>query len=138
MAMFIEKGGTRISVRSASDGTLHFLGTLIALRTAEPGSVILIEDIEAGLHPTRIRLLVEYLEAVTHERQIQVIATTHSPVVLQWLSDESLRNAIVFGRVPDHEGTIMRRLGDLPHFDEVVQRKGIDELFTTGWLEMAL
>jgi predicted ATPase len=138
MVMFVEKGGKRISARSISEGTLHFLGLLLALQTTKPGSVILIEDIEAGLHPTRIRLLVEYLEMVTRERQIQVIATTHSPVVLQWLSDESLRNAIVFGRVPEHEGTIMRRLGDLPHFDEVVQRKEIGELFTTGWLEMAL
>lgn len=138
MAIFVEKGGKRISARSISDGTLHFLGTLLALRTAEPGSVILIEEIESGLHPTRIRLLVEYLETVTRERGIQIIATTHSPVVLQWLSDEALRSTIVFGRVPEHEGTIMRRLGDLPHFDEVVQRKGIDELFTTGWLEMAL
>jgi predicted ATPase len=138
MAMFVERGGKRISARSISDGTLHFLGTLLALRTAQPGSVILIEEIEAGLHPTRIRLLVEYLETVTRERQIQVIATTHSPVVLQWLSDESLRNTIVFGRVPDHEGTIMRRLGDLPHFNEVVERAGIEEMFTTGWLEMAL
>lgn len=138
MAMFVEKGGKRISARSISDGTLHFLGTLLALRTAEPGSVILIEEIESGLHPTRIRLLVEYLETVTREREIQVIATTHSPVVLQWLSDQVLRDTIVFGRIPDREGTIMRRLGDLPHFDEVVQRKGIDELFTTGWLEMAL
>lgn len=32
----------------------------------------------------------------------------------------------------------MRRIGDLPHFSEVIQRKEIDELFTTGWLEMAL
>jgi predicted ATPase len=138
MAVFVEKCGKRISARSISDGTLHFLGTLLALRTAEPGSVILIEEIESGLHPTRIRLLVEYLETVTRERGIQIIATTHSPVVLQWLSDETLRSTIVFGRVPEHEGTIMRRLGDLPHFDEVVQRKGIDELFTTGWLELAL
>lgn len=138
MAMFVEKGGKRISARSVSDGTLHFLGTLLALRTAEPGSVILIEEIETGLHPTRIRLLVEYLETVTRERDIQVIATTHSPVVLQWLSDETLRNTVVFGRVPEHEGTIMRRLGDLPHFEEVIQKKGIEELFSTGWLEMAL
>jgi predicted ATPase len=138
MAIFVEKGGHRISARSISDGTLRFLGTLLALRTADPGSVVLIEEIEAGLHPTRIRLLVEYLEAVTRERNIQVIATTHSPVVLQWLSDETLRNVVAFGRVPEHEGTLMRRLGDLPHFNEVVARAGIEELFTTGWLEMAL
>jgi predicted ATPase len=138
MAIFVEKEGRRISARSISDGTLRFLGTLLALRTAEPGSVVLIEEIEACLHPTRIRLLVEYLEAATRDRGIQVIATTHSPVVLQWLSDESLRNVIAFGRVPDHDGTLMRRLGDLPHFDEAVARAGIEELFTTGWLEMAL
>jgi predicted ATPase len=138
MAMFVEKGGKRISARSLSDGTLRFLGMLLALRTAEPGSVILMEEVDTGLHPTRIRLLLEYLETVTREREIQVIATTHSPVILQWLSPEALRSTLVFGRVPEHEGTLVRRLGDLPHFDEVAQHKGIDELFTTGWMEMAL
>lgn len=138
MTVFVEKGGKRISIRSISDGTLHFLGTLLTLRTAEPGSLILIEEIESGLHPTRIRLLVEYLEAVTRELDVQIIATTHSPVLLQWLGDDALRNSIVFGRVPHHEGTVMRRLGDLPYFNEVVQREGIDEMFTIGWLEMAL
>jgi predicted ATPase len=138
MAMFVEKSGRRLSVRSASDGTLRFLGTLLALRLAPRDSVILLEEIDSGLHPTRIKLLVEYLETVTRERGIQVIATTHSPVILQWLSQQTLRDSLVFGRVPEHEGTLVRRLGDLPHFDEVAQHKSIDELFTTGWLEMAL
>lgn len=138
MAIFVEKGGTRISARSISDGTLHFLGTLLALQTAEPGEVFLIEELEDGLHPNRIHFLLELLESAVRQRNIQVIATTHSPVVLQWLAPEKLREVIVFGRVPDHEGTIMRRLGDLPHFEEVIQREGIDELFSTGWLEMAL
>ncbi len=138
MAVLVEKGGRRITARSLSDGTLRFLGMLVALRTAEPGSVVLMEEIEADLHPTRIRLLVEYLQAVTRERDVQIIATTHSPVVLQWLQDETLRGALVFGRVPEREGTLIRRLGDLPDFGEIVKRKGIDQLFATGWLEMAL
>lgn len=138
MAVLVEKGGRRITARSLSDGTLRFLGMLVALRTAEPGSVIAMEEIEADLHPTRIRILIEYLRAVTRERDVQIIATTHSPVVLTWLDDETLRRAIVFGRVPEREGTLMRRLGDLPEFSEIVKRKGIDQLFTTGWLEMAL
>lgn len=138
MTVVIEKGGRRITISSLSDGTLRFLGMLVALRTAAPGSVILLEDIEADLHPTRIRMLIEYLETVTRERNVQIIATTHSPVVLEWLSEEALQSAVVFGRIPEREGTVMRRLGDLPHFNEIVKRKGIDELFTTGWLEMAL
>ncbi len=32
----------------------------------------------------------------------------------------------------------MRRLGDLEHFEEVAASSGVGELFTTGWLEMAL
>jgi predicted ATPase len=138
MAIFVERGGTRVSARSISDGTLRFLGTLLALRTAQPGEVLLIEEIEEGLHPTRIKYLLEILESAVHQQGIQVIATTHSPVVLQWLAAERLREVLVFGRVPDREGTLVRRLGDLPHFEEVIQREGIEELFTTGWLEMAL
>lgn len=138
MAFFVEGDGRRISARSISDGTLHFLGLLLALRTAEEGSLHIMEEIGSGLHPTRIRLLVDFLGRVADARQIQIIATTHSPVVLQWLSEADLKNVVAFGRVPEHEGTLMRRLGDLPHFSESVARAGIEELFTSGWLEMAL
>lgn len=138
MLALIEADGTRTSARSLSDGTLRFLGTLVALRTAPPGSFVLMEEPETGLHPQRIHLLVEYLEAVTKERGIQVIATTHSPQFLQALSPQGLRDTVLCARVPDRSGTVLRRLGDLPHFDEVSTRSSIDHLFTTGWLERAL
>jgi predicted ATPase len=138
MAMLVEKGGRRISVRSLSDGTLYFLGTLLALHTAAPGSVLLIEEIAAGLHPARIRLLIESLQSAHRERGIQVIATTHSPAVLQWLDEETLGNTVLFARIPEQEGSVVRRFRDLPRFSEVVRTAGIEEMFTTGWLEMAL
>jgi predicted ATPase len=138
MAMLVEKGGRRISARSLSDGTLHFLGTLIALYTAAPGSVLLIEEVAAGLHPARIHLLIEWLQSVHRERGIQIITTTHSPTVLQWLDEETLGNTVLFARVPEQEGTVTRRLRDLPRFYEIVRTTGIQEMFTTSWLEMAL
>lgn len=138
MAMLVERDGKRVSARSLSDGTLRFLGMLVALRTAASGSVFFVEEIDGGLHPARLHVLVEFLEALARERRIQIIATTHSPVMLQAVSRETLLSAIVFGRVAEHDGTIMRRLGDLPRFEETLERTGIDELFATGWLEMAL
>jgi predicted ATPase len=138
MAMLVEKGGRRISARSLSDGTLYFLGTLLALRTAAPGSVLLIEEIAAGLHPARIRLLLEALQAAHRDRGVQVIATTHAPAVLQWLDEETLGNTVLFARIPEREGTVARRLRDLPRFYEIVHTAGIEEMFTTSWLEMAL
>jgi predicted ATPase len=138
MLTLVEEEGTRTSARSLSDGTLRFLGMLVALRTAPAGSIVLMEEPESGLHPQRVHLLVEYMEAVTKERGIQVITTTHSPQLLQSLSPEGLRNTVLCARVPDRPGTVLRRLGDLPHFDEVSTRSRIDHLFTTGWLERAL
>lgn len=138
MLELVEKSGVRVSVRSLSDGTLRFLGLLTYLMTAPTGAVLLMEEIETGLHPSRANLVVEALEAWVEERDIQVLATTHSPLVLQQLSRETLDQAVVFGRVEDLEGTTTRRLGELLHFDEIAQRRGVDHLFTTGWLERAL
>lgn len=141
MLVLVEKDGARVSARSLSDGTLRFLGELTALLTAPRGSLILVEEIENGLHPARIHLLVELLTGLTAAREVQILATTHSPAVLGALTDTDLelaKAALVFGRIPDEPGTVARSLGDLPHFDEVVQRRGIEHLFTTQWLERAL
>lgn len=138
MLQLVEEDGARVSARSLSDGTLRFLGELVALLTAKPGSMLVIEDIESGVHPRRLHLLVELVEGMTKERGIQVIATTRSPLVLTALSRPARENAVLFARVPGHEGSLARRLGDLPHFGEVAERRGVDELFASGWLERAL
>jgi predicted ATPase len=138
MLVLIEKDGARTSARALSDGTLRFLGTLVAMRTAPSGSIFLMEELEIGLHPQRIHLLIEFLENVTKERGIQVIATTHSPQILQALSSEGRNNAVLCARTPSRSGTVLRRFADIPHFKDVIARSGIDHLFTTGWLERAL
>ncbi|MEX0717371.1 MAG: ATP-binding protein [Planctomycetaceae bacterium] len=134
----VEEDGRRISARSLSDGTLRFLGYLAAVFSAEEGSVLLFEEIENGLHPTRVHLLVELFEQLAALRNIQIIATTHSSQVLLALSREALESVVLFARNEEHPGTIVRRLGELPHFHETIERTHIDELFTTGWLEFAV
>ena len=138
MLVLVEADGTKVSVRALSDGTLRFLGTVVALLSAKDGDILLIEEIETGLHPARVHLLIDLIEEVTRGGRCQVIATTHSPLALAALSSEGLHNAIVFGRKAGEVGTIMRRLGDLPDFDEVAARSGIDDMFTSRWLERAL
>ena len=138
MLILVERSGRRIPARSLSDGTLRFLGELLALRTARSGSLMLIEEIENGLHPTRAHLLVEAMEAAVVERKVQIIATTHSPLVLNALSPEALRAAVLVARPPGSTSTLLRSLGALPGFDEVVARRGIDQLITSGWLERAV
>jgi len=138
MLRLVEMGGGKVSARSLSDGTLRFLGELVALRTAPKGSIILLEELGRELHPSRVHLLVEYLESITEERGIQVIATTHSPLVLESLGPKARGDVVALGHVADQPGTVMKRVSDLARFEEVVERRGMAYLFTTNWLEQAL
>ncbi len=53
-------------------------------------SLILIEEIENGLHPVATRRLVEYLIAAAERRRIQAIFTTHSDEALTVLPHEAV------------------------------------------------
>lgn|GEM_PF-333731 len=54
------------------------------------GSLIVIEEIENGLHPIATRRLVEYLITVARRKSLQVIFTTHSNDALKPLPDEGV------------------------------------------------
>jgi predicted ATPase len=133
-----EEHGVRISARSLSDGTLRFLYLIVALRLLHPSPLVVIEDVDTGLHPTRLGKLVELLESVAREGKTQIIATTHSPTLLEWLPRDTLDSVVLCARTREQRGTILKRVGDLAHFHEVVARKSFHELFATGWLEMAV
>ena len=137
MFFLVEGGDTQISARSVSDGTLRFLGLVTALLTADENSLIVLEEPDVGLHPARIHLLARLLEQTTRERNVQVLATTHSPTLLAHLSPESLGNVVALGR--DDDGmTVSERLGVLPHFATLRDSKQLDHLVSTGWIERAL
>ncbi|HJT98743.1 MAG TPA: AAA family ATPase [Rhodanobacteraceae bacterium] len=132
-----EQPATKVSARSVSDGTLRFLGLVTALLTSEPGSFIVLEEPDVGLHPARIHLLAQLLEQATADNRLQVLATTHSPTLLAHLAPASLANVVALGR--DDEGmTVCERVGDLDHFEILRDSEQLDRLVSTGWIERAL
>ncbi|MEY4510414.1 MAG: hypothetical protein RLZZ450_2536 [Pseudomonadota bacterium] len=138
MFFFKEGHQHRISARSTSDGTLRFLGLVTALLTAKEGELIVIEEPDVGLHPSRIHLLARLLEQTTSARGVQVIATTHSPTLLAHLSPSSLGHVVAMGRAADTQTTVCMRLRDMEHFDQLRDSKHLDHLVSTGWIERSL
>lgn len=70
-----------------SDGILYFLAFLCAVNQPYPPPVLLIEEPEKGIHPRRIQEVMDLLFALSEERNVQVIVTTHSTFVLDQFSD---------------------------------------------------
>lgn len=69
-----------------SSGTLRILALLALFRHPEPPPLIVIEEIENGLDPRTIHLIVEELRNLIETGMTQVIITTHSPYLLDLLA----------------------------------------------------
>jgi predicted ATPase len=133
-----EPKGVTISARSMSDGTLRFLAIIVAMLTAKEGTTFIIEEIDNDLHPSRLHLLVGFLEQVTMSRKIQVIASTHSPYFLDHLSEDSLKNVLVFHRDQQSAETKATKLVDIPGFTEARKNMPLDLMHASSWMEQNL
>jgi hypothetical protein len=109
-----ERGGVAVSALSASDGTLRFLALLAALLGTHPAKFYFVEEIETGIHPSRLRLLLDLIEHQTANNGIQVIATTQSPDLLQMISDSTFNYTSVVYRPRDTDNAIIRPVAELP------------------------
>ena len=73
-----------------STGTLRMLALLALLRHPSPPPLIVVEEIENGLDPRSIHLIVEEIRSAVLARVTQVVVTTHSPYLLDLLTLEHL------------------------------------------------
>jgi predicted ATPase len=69
-----------------STGTLRLLCLLALLRHPTPPPLIVIEEIENGLAPRTVNLIVEEIRNAVEDGKMQLILTTHSPYLLDLLS----------------------------------------------------
>jgi predicted ATPase len=135
LATLVEKNGQRITLASASDGTLRFLAFLAAFLGPHPSRFYFFEELENGIHPTRLGLLLDLVENQVKNKGIQVVATTHSPQLLGHLSEKSLENAHLVYRLPDEPDARIIRVLDMPHAGDVITMNRLAHLLATGWFE---
>ena len=134
----VEANGRKISAYSASDGTLRFLGMLAALLNEDFEGLYFIEEIDNGIHPARLHLLLDLIERQTAKGKIQVVATTHSPDVLNLINDTTFENTSVVYRDEDSADAVIRRVAELPNARELRKSQGLGRLHTAGWMENIL
>lgn len=65
------------------EGVLYFLALLCIIHQPNPPKLLLLEEPERGIHPRRIKEVIGFIKQLAYEKEIQVILTTHSPLVLE-------------------------------------------------------
>lgn len=132
-----EANGRRVSAVSASDGTLRFLAMIAALLGPEPADLYFFEELENGIHPNRLFLLLDLIERNVSEGGRQLVATSHSPQLLSQLSPTALEHASLVYRLEDSATARIIRVLDLPDAARVLKEQDLARLHAAGWLEDA-
>ena len=86
---------TPIPASDISDGTLRILAFLTALYQEHTPSIICFEELENGVHPWLLHKMMELLKLVSTEgitgKPVQVLITTHSPTLLNYVEPHQVR-----------------------------------------------
>ena len=129
--------------RLMSDGTLRFLAIAAALldlsqqtgdfeEAGGGGRMLVVEEIENGLHPSQAAVLLDQLKA-SAASGVRTLATTHSPAILDALVGEDHSSVVVCSRGPDGWSKATR-LTDFPDYIEVVGRGPLGTAAVRDWL----
>lgn len=121
-----------------SDGTLGFLAILTALLTRPKGSLLVIEEVDNGLHPSRSNLLLEMLSKVGKDREVDVLVTTHNPALLDAMGPKMVPFITVAYRNSvsgSSDLILLEQISDLPR---LLAQGQIGQLSSRGLIERSL
>jgi len=79
--------GVKYWADELSEGTLYFLALLCIINQPNPPKLLLLEEPEKGIHPRRIFEVIQFIFRLAEEKDVQVIMTTHSPIVVDMFKD---------------------------------------------------
>ena len=120
------KDGSRVSSQFMSEGLLYYLA-FAALKHIDPASILLIEEPENGLHPSRIKDIMSIFREISNETQ--VLIATHSPLVINELNPDEV--TIIWR--DDTKGTQALPISETANFKERSKVYALGEL----WLSYA-
>lgn len=125
LSVFEQYGNHRLETDAAhmNDGLLRILAVLA--QTSSDRSLILLDEIENGINQEIIETLVDTLVASPQ----QMLLTTHSPLVLNYLSDDVARQSVQFiYKTPAGESRI-RPFFEIPRIADKLRSMGPGDAF---------
>ncbi len=129
LGLILKDGGQRIAGDAISQGSLYLLALLVLAFQPAPPSVLCIEEVDRGFHPRLLRDVRDVLYRLSHpagfglkRAPVQVIATTHSPYLLD-----------LFGDHPE-EVVISAKHGSSATFSRLADRADLQDLLGDGTL----
>ncbi len=118
-----------------SDGTLRVLAIAAAMLSAPEGSLVVIEEIDNGVHPSRACHLLDSIRSIAERRKLRVLLSTHNPAMLDALPDVAVPDVVFCYRDPASGASRLVRMHEIPDVPELLVQGPLGHLMTSGALE---
>lgn len=126
-----ERVGTKkydIESEKLSYGTLRALSIVAALLQGKERSMIIIEEVNNGIHPSRASKLIDIISSVSKERNIDTLITTHNTALLNAVDKENLQGVVVCYRNVSSGSSKFISLIDIEKYPTLMAKGKLGEL----------
>lgn len=133
-----EGSGREVDARGLSDGTLRLIAIVTALLIRPSGSLLVIEEVDNGLHPSRAKLLLSIIREIGSSRGVDVLVTTHNPALLDAMGTQMVPFVVVSHRDADSGNSRLTLLEDVPGLAKLLAGGSLGDVASSGALEQRL
>ena len=103
--------------------------------TCKNRSLIVIEEIDNGLHPNRAGFLLEELYRNARSRDLKILISSHNPALLDSLPIEAVPDVVFCYRGHESGSSRLMRLKDIPDYPGLIAQGGVGHLLTRGTID---
>lgn len=118
-----------VDAKRLSDGTLKCIAVVAAVLTMPEDGVLVVEEIDNGIHPSRVKELINRLEQVCRPKGIDILLTTHNASLLDQYDRDKLVGVSVVYR---------DKVNGTSKFIPFVDIKNYQDILITGGLGTAM
>jgi predicted ATPase len=141
MIRLTETFGGRAEIRDGavlSDGTLRVLAIAAAVLSVAEGSLVVIEEIDNSVHPSRAKLLLDAIYDIAKARKLRVLLTTHNPALADATPRAAIADVVANYRDVTTGRSMLQRLSDLEDYAALVAQGPLGFLLSSGTLDRYL
>lgn len=118
---------SRVDARMLSDGTLRTIAMIAVALIVPEHSVLIIEEMDNGIHPGKVKKMIEHLSEISAERKIDVIITTHNATLLNQYDKEKLLGTTIVYRVKEKTTSDFIAFMDIDDYASLLTSGGLGD-----------
>lgn len=123
-----------VDAKKLSDGTIRCIAIIAAILTIPEGGMLVIEEIDNGIHPGRVQELINSLGELGKKRNIDIILTTHNAILLNQYDKEKLLGVSIVYREKEKGTSKFVPFVDIEQFPKILASGGLGDAMVNDTL----